>query len=125
MHLDRGGIAARYRTLEIIGEALHPDLCVDSLAIFSRTWTDSRAIMNLQWKGSDQEIVFRNDPIRKHSVEELLDVPVRHNRGSIVRPDLGITGRDKLHASRCCGIVRKDKSRTHDHLVVVIAAGGV
>ena len=74
----------RNRTFEIIRKAFYTDAGVDSLAIFSGSGSDSRAIVNPEWKGGDPEIGVWRQSVCVKAVEELLDVPVRHHRGGIV-----------------------------------------
>src|SRR3974390_574625 len=82
MHVNDG--SRRNRTFEIIRKAFYTNTRVNGLAILSGSGADSRAIVNAEWKRGDPEILVWRQSVRTKTVEELPDVPVRHDRGRIV-----------------------------------------
>src|SRR5260370_41533783 len=90
---DRWRLVAGNRAFEVIGEALYADTRINSLAVFARSWAYTGAIVDLKRQVCDPEIIARTNPVRAKAVEELLDIPVRHDCRSIVSSDRRPTAR--------------------------------
>ena len=119
MYLQQGVLTGCSRTLEIEFVTFHENAGIDRLTILAGSRSDAGSIEKFERKPGDAEVLIRRQPIGFESMEELNDIPVRHDRRKVGRSDSG-AGAGKIDALRVSRLNRslpvfQHETRTNQH----------